>query len=295
MTSGLSRRRSRVRVPSLPLPRRRKSSFASRAPGVPAGRGPARRAARLSLARPSAVVDVISIVDTRGNYADLVDVYWPIAVAVIVLVWLGLFALVIRYRSGDGDDSWPEQVHERTRVEAAYVAVLAVIAALLVFLTFSAMDRLSAELPREAAAAGRPAGHLTIDVVAARWNWRFDYRGLGIEQAGDGRSIPTLVVPVGDVRFTATSVDVIHSFFIPYLRFKRDAFPKRHTSFTLGFGEAGYHRGEGECAEFCGLRHAYMQFNVRVLQPAAFAVWVRARRSGAPQELTPALDRQGRR
>ena len=161
---------------------------------------------------------------------------------------------------------------------AAYVGTLAVIAAVLVF-TFSTMSRLTADLPAEStSAAGRadaavsqtPRPRLTIEVVGARWNWRFRYRALGIEQAGGGRSIPTLVVPVGDVGFRASSVDVIHSFFIPYLRFKRDALPERSTNFTLGFREPGFHRAEGGCAEFCGRRHAYMQFNVRVLDGAAF-------------------------
>jgi cytochrome c oxidase subunit 2 len=165
------------------------------------------------------------------------------------------------------------------------------------------MADLTADLPAEAAnkdgqtdadPARTPDPAVTIDVIAARWTWRFDYRGLGITQAGDGRRIPTLVVPVGDVRFSATSRDVIHSFFIPYLRFKRDAFPKRRTNFTLGFDRPGLHPAEGECAEFCGLRHAYMHFNVEVLEPAAFRAWVRRRQAGEPQRLTPELDREGR-
>jgi len=243
-------------------------------------------------------------VDTARDYQDLFDLYWPLAVGVLVIIWLALLVLAVRFRRRDGDDEWPEQTSERPRLEASYVALLAVIAAVLVFFTFSTMGRLTADLPAESASTGgrsdadpakTPTPDVTIDVVGARWNWRFRYRELGVEQAGDGRSIPTLVVPVGDVRFRATSVDVIHSFFVPYLRFKRDAFPKRWTNFTLGFREPGFHRAEGRCAEFCGLRHAYMQFNVRVLEPEAFRRWAAARRDGAPQELTPALDRDGRR
>lgn len=242
-------------------------------------------------------------VDTARQYQDLFDLYWPIAVGVLVVVWLALLVLVIRYRERRAGDEWPEQVHERTRTEMAYIALLVVIAAVLVILTFSTMSTLRADLPAETARAERsdadpsktPPAALTVDVVAARWNWRFRYRRLGIEQGGDGRHIPTLVVPVGDVRFRATSVDVIHSFFIPYLRFKRDAFPQRWTNFTLGFDEPGFHPAEGRCAEFCGLRHAYMQFNVRVLEPSAFQRWVRARQDGTPPQLTPALNRQGER
>lgn len=244
---------------------------------------------------------MIGAVDSTGQYQGLFDVYWPIAAAVMLVVWLALLVLAIRFRRRGGDDGWPEQVHEHRRLEVSYVALLTVIAAVLVFLTFSTMGRLRGDLPPESTAGGRsdadpsqtPAAAVAIDVVGARWNWRFRYRDLGIEQAGDGRSIPTLVVPRGDVRFRATSVDVIHSFFIPSLRFKRDAFPHRWTNFTLGFDAPGLHEGEGRCAEFCGLRHAYMQFNVRVLEPPAFGRWVRARQDGAPQELSPALNDGG--
>ncbi|MFP5363865.1 MAG: cytochrome c oxidase subunit II [Thermoleophilia bacterium] len=246
---------------------------------------------------------MIGVVDTAGQYEDIFAVYWPIAAAVTVIIWLGLLVLAIRFRRRAGDDAWPEQTHAHPRLEVSYVALLAVIAAVLVYLTFSTMDSLRADLPAESTAADRsdadpsqaPPAAVTIEVVGARWNWRFAYAGLGIEQVGDGRTIPTLVVPRGDVRFRATSVDVIHSFFIPYLRFKRDAFPERWTNFTLGFDEVGFHEAEGRCAEFCGLRHAYMQFNVRVLEPSAFRRWAQARRSGAPQELSPALNRDGRR
>ncbi len=243
-------------------------------------------------------------VDTARQYEDLFDLYWPIAVGVMAVIWLGLLVLAVRYRRREGDETWPEQTHERPRAEAAYVALLAIIAAVLVFFTFTTMGSLTADLPAESASgAGQPdadpsetpAAAITVDVVAARWNWRFRYRGLGIEQVGGGRSIPTLVVPVGDVRFSATSLDVIHSFFIPYLRFKRDAFPERRTNFTLGFRKPGFHEAEGRCAEFCGLRHAYMNFHVWVLERDAFRRWVRARQGRAPQELTPALDRDGRR
>jgi cytochrome c oxidase subunit 2 len=181
------------------------------------------------------------------------------------------------------------------------VVALAVVCAVLVYVTFTAMSRGLSDLPAEAgdiarADAGGPAPRADLDVrvTAARWEWRFDYPREGIAQVGTGTQIPTLVVPVGDVRFALTSLDVVHAFFVPYLRFKRDAFPGRTTRFTLRFAAPGDHPAEGECAEFCGLRHAYMQFNVRVLRPAAFRAWARARRSGAPQGLTPALGEDGR-
>jgi cytochrome c oxidase subunit 2 len=86
---------------------------------------------------------------------------------------------------------------------------------------------------------------------------------------GTNRNPPTLVVPIGEeIRFSLTSRDVIHAFWIPSLRFKRDAFPGRQTLFGLSFARAGVHRGV--CAEFCGLHHADMSFRVRAVPRARF-------------------------
>jgi cytochrome c oxidase subunit 2 len=92
----------------------------------------------------------------------------------------------------------------------------------------------------------------------------------------------TLVVPSGQtVQFRMRSLDVIHSFFVPKLRFKRDAFPERTTEFDLVFHEPGF---TGRCAEFCGLHHADMRFNVEVLPPDEFARWAAEGRTGAGRQ-----------
>lgn len=233
-----------------------------------------------------------ALVDTRGDYRDLFDVYAPIGVAVLVLIWMTIVVLAVRYRRREPGP--PPDEHERPRAEGAYVALLAAVCAFLVTLTFHVMGR---EGPGGGVAPARASGAggapLTIDATASRWNWRFTYPQQRVTQVGTGNAIPTLVVPVGNVRFRLTSLDVIHAFYIPSLRFKRDAFPNRTTTFVLGFDRPGYEQAGGECAEFCGLRHAYMQFDVRVLPRPAFDRWARARRAGRPRELTPALDRRG--
>jgi cytochrome c oxidase subunit 2 len=239
----------------------------------------------------------MAAVDTQTGYRELFDVYWPVGVATLALIWLAMLTLVVRYRRRPGAPDPREGERERPRAEGAYVALLAGIGALLVYLTFSTMGRLVSDHPLQASSVARggvPGARAErVDVTAFRWNWRFDYPARGITQIGTARSIPTLVVPVGDVRFRLTSRDVVHSFFIPFQRFKRDAFPRRQSTFTLGFTRAGFHHAVGECAEFCGVGHAYMQFNVRVLAVAEFDRWVAARRAGRPQELTPMMDRRG--
>jgi cytochrome c oxidase subunit 2 len=90
---------------------------------------------------------------------------------------------------------------------------------------------------------------------------------------GNDRDQPTLGVPAGQrVEFSLTSRDVIHSFWIPFERFKRDAFPDRVNRFDLVFDDPGGH--DGICAEFCGLRHTGMRFRVLVLSEPDFRRWL---------------------
>jgi cytochrome c oxidase subunit 2 len=75
-------------------------------------------------------------------------------------------------------------------------------------------------------------------------------------------------------------VDVIHSFWIPALRYKHDAIPGSVQVTTLTFGRGVF---PGQCAEFCGLRHADMIFVAHAVSPVAFAAWAQSKgRAPAP-------------
>lgn len=80
-------------------------------------------------------------------------------------------------------------------------------------------------------------------------------------------------IPIGrTVNFTLTSPDVIHSFWIPGLAGKVDMIPGRSNNLVVRATKAGTYRGV--CAEFCGLSHARMAFDVIAMQPAAFDQWL---------------------
>jgi len=214
------------------------------------------------------------VVDTRHEYDSLAGLYVPIAAGVVLLVALLVVALAWRYRARAGEqDGRPSRLADAPRAEGLYVLALAAIAALLLWRTFS----VEARVDQDASGAG-----VQITVTAAKWHWRFDYPRAGIVQRGTDANPPELVVPAGrTVDFTLRAADVIHAFWIPERRFKRDATPGFTSSFSLVFPHPGFWRDGGECSEFCGLRHARMRFDVRVLAPAAFARWVQARQAGA--------------
>lgn len=216
--------------------------------------------------------------DTRQNYDQVSGLYLPIGIGVVVLIVLLVVFMALRYRvretsDGGGGAHRPSRIANAPRAEAIYAVVLACVVALLLWRTFTTEAR-------EDHPSAVPAA--TVDITAAKWHWRFDYRGTGVSQLGSDLVGPTLVVPAGEpVRFTLVAVDVIHAFWIPLLRFKRDANPGLRASFELSFPNVGYFPNGGECSEFCGLGHARMTFNLEVLAPAAYARWLSGREHGA--------------
>jgi cytochrome c oxidase subunit 2 len=205
-------------------------------------------------------------VDTREEFEDLAGIYVPVGIAVAAVIFgLVAFAL-IRYRRRD--DRLPGQRESMTWAEASYALLLAVIVAVLLVFSFRATD--------DIAALDDDPG-VRVDVTAFQWNWRFTYPGEGVTVVGTNKRPATLVVPSDrTVRFSLTSRDVIHAFWIPEVRFKRDAFPKRETEFDLTFDERG--ESIGRCAEFCGLDHDAMTFDVVVMEPDEFESWLETQR-----------------
>ena len=83
----------------------------------------------------------------------------------------------------------------------------------------------------------------------------------------------TMYLPVNrEVDLTLRAQDVIHSFFIPAFRMKKDVLPGRYTTAWFRPTKAGtYHLF---CAEYCGTKHSGMIGTVTVMEPAAFQTWL---------------------
>ncbi len=210
-----------------------------------------------------------ALVDTRHEYDHVFGIYVPIAAGVFAIIVVSVAFAVLRYRHRP-----PERAarwHEHNALEGGYALVLAAVVAFLLYVTFSAEHQVDTVSARE-------APDVTIDVTAAKWEWTFYYPAYGITRHSGTVGRQALVVPTGEaVRFNLSSADVIHSFWIPYERFKRDAIPGTTEPITLDFDRAG--TLSGQCAEFCGLRHADMVFTVDAVSPSAFASWARSRAS----------------
>jgi cytochrome c oxidase subunit 2 len=118
---------------------------------------------------------------------------------------------------------------------------------------------------------------LRIDVTGEQFWWRVAYRPAG---AAPLVTANELRIPVGrTVAFALEAGDVLHSFWIPGLAGKVDMVPGRTNRLVVRATRAGRYRGQ--CAEFCGLSHALMAFDVVAMEPAAFDAWLAAQRRPA--------------
>ncbi len=136
----------------------------------------------------------------------------------------------------------------------------------------------------------RPAdpGDLVIRVEGEQFWWRVAY--WPSDNAPPLSSANEIRVPVGrTVVFELMAKDVIHSFWIPGLAGKMDMIPGRTNRLVVKAEKPGRYRGV--CAEFCGLSHALMAFDVIAMEPAAFDTWLADARAITP---LPAIATPGR-
>ena len=120
--------------------------------------------------------------------------------------------------------------------------------------------------------AGAPPGALEMHVVAKQWMWK-------TQHANGAREIDELHVPIGvPVRLVMTSQDVIHSFFIPAFRMKKDVLPGRYTETWFNATKLGvFHLF---CAEFCGTDHSGMTGRIVVMPQDEYGRWQSAQPQG---------------
>jgi cytochrome c oxidase subunit 2 len=194
-----------------------------------------------------------------STFASRVDLLYGflIAISVFFTLLIGgtLVYFAVRYRRRSDADR-PPRVHEPLVLELSWTLIpLGIVVVIFVWSTqlFVAMNR----PPREA---------MDIYVVGKRWMWK-------VQHMNGQREINELHVPVGiPVRLHLTSEDVIHSFFVPAFRVKKDAVPGRYQVEWFEATRPGrYHLF---CAEYCGTKHSAMIGSVVVMEPAAFQAWL---------------------
>jgi cytochrome c oxidase subunit 2 len=198
-----------------------------------------------------------SDVDALYFFLVVTAAFFTVLIAVLVVV------LAIRYRRRRPDQQG-QPVHGSLVLEIVWT----VIPLIIVFVIFG----WGAEIFfRENKV---PKGAMEISVVGKRWMWK-------IQHENGRREINQLHVPMGvPVALSITSEDVIHSFFIPAFRIKKDAVPGRYATAWFQATRVGeYHLF---CAEYCGTGHSGMIGSIIVMEPAAFEAWLGSETSASP-------------
>jgi cytochrome c oxidase subunit 2 len=218
------------------------------------------------------------VAETQKNLFFLV--MWP-ALAILILTQGIVVYIALRYRQKRKDDPMPAQVHGNPRLEVAWTIAPTILLAIVAIPTLGALFDISRE-PRDEA--------LRVDVEGQRFSWTFTYPTI-LDDEGDPlvvRGVPgedaVLRIPIEqEVGLYLTSVDVIHSFWVPKLAGKLDVVPGRENRMWLKAERPGTY--SGQCAEFCGTGHAEMRMSIISLTEEDFQAWLAE--EGATQQTAP--------
>ncbi len=208
-------------------------------------------------------------------------IFFLVVTGFVFLLVVGFLLAAILRRRGSRFDGVPDGQAVATR-EGALNKVL-IGWAVFIGIGLAALTIASWLTDRRAvAAAADPL--VDITVTARQWWWQVDYQGA---EANQGFTTANEIhLPVGvPARITLKSNDVIHSFWIPNLAGKQDLIPGRENDIIVTPTSVGRYRGQ--CAEYCGLQHAHMAFDVIVESPEAFAAWRSAQVAPAPPPDNP--------
>ncbi|HDS01817.1 MAG TPA: cytochrome c oxidase subunit II [candidate division Zixibacteria bacterium] len=181
-----------------------------------------------------------------------------------------LIFVIFKFRKRPGKE--PATFHENVKLEIAWTLAPAITLVILALSTFTLIKRINYS----------PHTDLVVQVEAQRFFWKYTYPEYDIAIAEE-----PLVVPADKyVTLYGTSMDVIHSWWVPAFGVKKDFMPGRITELWFKAKPGVY---EGQCAELCGPLHAEMLIDVKVLPEDEFMAWVREKQAEAENiEVRPA-------
>ena len=200
--------------------------------------------------------------ESASNFSGEYDaLFWMITALTVfftTLVTVLVVVFAVKYRRGSGA-SRRNPKHHNTPLEAGTIATLMLLGLATFAWAASLFARMYGPAPRNA---------MEIFVVGKQWMWH-------LQHANGVRENNELHIPVNKpVKFNMISQDVIHSFFIPAMRVKKDVIPGYYS--TLWFTPTKVGRYRLFCAEYCGTEHSEMTGWVTVMNQADFNAWLSA-------------------
>jgi len=249
----------------------------------------------LALFSTTASADLGLINMTRGvtessrQIYDLHMTIFSITVAIGLLVFGAMFYSIFRHRKARGVK--PAKFHHSTAVEIVWTVIpLGILVAMAVPATQTLIDL-----------DDTSESEMTVKVTGYQWFWGYEYMdedvqflsrldvdsdrarrlGSGVEPASVDNYLQNvdqrLVLPVDTkIRFQITAADVIHSWWMPDLGWKKDAIPGFVNETWTRIDEPGVYRGR--CAELCGRDHGFMPIVVEAVEKDEFQAWLAEQR-----------------
>jgi cytochrome c oxidase subunit 2 len=177
---------------------------------------------------------------------DLLDVMIVLSSFVFSIVMVMMAYSVWRWRAKPGDESDGAPIHGNTRLEIAWTVIPTVIVLFGAIYSWITLDDIEAHDPNR----------MVVDVYSQQYEWHFDY-------PETGTTSQELHVPVNrQVEFRMHALDVIHSFWVPEWRIKKDNVPGITTRAYITPTKTGDYTLV--CTELCGIGHATMRAPVVV-------------------------------
>ncbi|WP_338742114.1 cytochrome c oxidase subunit II [Haloplanus salilacus] len=180
-----------------------------------------------------------------------------IAVPITLLVEGILIYTVYRFK--DADEAKPTQ--ENRRLEITWTVATAIILLFVGVASYGVLANENVTFQGDQEEIAPDDDDVVVQMEAFQWGWRASYPQEDVQMSS---TAPTVVIPKGqDVYFNVTSSDVLHAFHVPQLGLKQDAMPGQSNVIkTVALEEGTY---QGYCAEFCGVAHSKMYFEIQVV------------------------------
>lgn len=200
----------------------------------------------------------------------ILSVFFTFAIALAIICFTIIFHKS-RYVNREESDEIREMVHGKHMAIEITWTVIPTIMALFLFVWSSYVYYEATEVPDKA---------MEVNVIAKRWMWK-------MQHPSGRREVNTLHIPKDQpIKLTMISQDVIHDFFVPAFRVKRDVIPGRYTQLWFEPNKVGEYMFY--CNEYCGTEHSRMIGKVHVMEPDDYERWlndgnIRLARASSPE------------
>lgn len=186
----------------------------------------------------------------------------------ILILWPAIF-----HRAHASKGEFPKQTQYNVPMEVAYTIIPFIIVAVLFYFTAVKQNEIVEKTTTYA--------H-EITVEGFQWSWQFGYPEAGAKAVvtGTPANPPTLVVPLGEkVRYTITSNDVVHGFWVPAFMIQMQNLPGVTNSLEFTAKKLGTY--PGRCNILCGRNHSQMLFTVKVVTPSEYKTYLETLKASA--------------